>query len=165
MALTQHSREMFETLNKMWENQTHTDVILRVRGKGFHAHRVILAASSRYFDAMFSSGMKESLQTEVELTELYLTEEALGLLLHFIYTSILPLTEANVLSILEAADHLQISSAIISCTLYIINNLRDDKFSIETKLKIFRVADRHNLRELRERILCALTLRFGEVCN
>lgn len=165
MALTQHSREMFEILNTMRQKQSHTDVILRVRGKDFQAHRVILAASSRYFDAMFSSGMKESLQMEVELTELYLTEEALELLLNFIYTSFLPLTEANVLGILEAADHLQICSAITSCTLYIINNLRDEKFSIETKLKICRVADRHNLTELREQILYALALQFGEMCT
>ena len=165
MALTQHSREMFEILNTMRQKQLHTDVILRVRGKDFQAHRVILAASSRYFDAMFSSGMKESLQMEVELTELYLTEEALELLLNFIYTSFLPLTEANVLGILEAADHLQICSAITSCTLYIINNLRDEEFSIETKLKICRVADRHNLTELREQILYALALQFGEMCT
>lgn len=165
MALIQHSYEMFETLNKMRENQSLTDVVLRVKGKEFHAHRVILAASSRYFDAMFSSGMKESLQTEVQLTELFLTERAFELLLHFIYTSFLPLTEANVLDILEAADHLQISGAIKKCSLYILNNLREEKFTIETKLKICRVAENHNLAELHEEIVHAIALQFGEICS
>ena len=165
MALIQHSHEMFETLNKMRENQSLTDVVLRVKGKEFHAHRVILAASSRYFDAMFSSGMKESLQTEVQLTELFLTERAFELLLHFIYTSFLPLTEANVLDILEAADHLQISGAIKKCSLYILNNLREEKFTIETKLKICRVAENHNLAELHEEIVHAVALQFGEISS
>ena len=165
MALIQHSYEMFETLNKMRENQSLTDVVLRVKGKEFHAHRVILAASSRYFDAMFSSGMKESLQTEVQLTELFLTEKAFELLLYFIYTSFLPLTEANVLDILEAADHLQISGAIKKCSLYILNNLREEKFTIETKLKICRVAENHNLAELHEEIVHAVALQFGEICS
>ncbi|XP_029192321.2 kelch-like protein 3 [Acropora millepora] len=165
MALTQHSCEMFETLNKMRESQVHTDVVLRVKGKEFHAHRVILAASSRYFDAMFSSGMKESLQTEVQLTELFLTERVFEILLHFIYTSFLPLTEANVLDILEAADHLQISGAIKKCSLYILNNLREEKFTIETKLKICRVAENHTLPELHEEIVHAVALQFGEICS
>ena len=160
-----HSREMFQTLNKMRENQSYTDVILRVKGKSFHSHKVVLAASSRYFDAMFSAGMKESSQTEVELKEDDLTEEAFELLLNFIYSSFLQLTESNVLDILEAADHLQILSVVSKCSLYIVNNLSEEKFDLETRLKICRVADRHNLTELREESLHALALKFGEICE
>ena len=160
-----HSREMFESLNKMRESQSYIDVILRVKGKSFHAHKVVLAASSRYFDAMFSAGMKESAQTEVELKEDDLTEEAFELLLNFIYSSFLPLNENNVLDILEAADHLQIVSVVRKCSLFIINNLGEEKFNMETRLNIFRVADRHNLTELREESLHALALKFGEICE
>lgn len=165
METLQHAREMFEILNKMRESQSYTDVILRVKEKSFHVHKVVLATSSRYFDAMFSSGMKESSQIEVELKEHYLTEEAFEMLLNFIYTSHLPLTESNVLGILEAADHLQILSAVTKCSLYIVNNLSEEKFSLETKLKICRVADRHNLTELREEGLHVLALKFGEICE
>lgn len=91
-----HSREMFQSLNKMGENHSYTDVTLRVKGKGFPAHKVVLAASSCYFDAMFFTGMKESSQSEVELKDEDLTEEAFKLLLDFKYSSILPLNEVNV---------------------------------------------------------------------
>lgn len=160
-----HSREMFQSLNKMRENRSYTDVTLSVKGEVFHAHKLILAASSRYFDAMFSAGMKESSQTEVEIKGDYLTVEAFRLLLDFIYTSILPLTEVNVLDVLEAADQLEILSVVEKCSLFIVHNLTRDKFHLETRLKIYRVADRHNLTELREQSLRALALRFGVICE
>ena len=47
-----------------------------------------------------------------DITELFLSERVFELLLYFFYTSFLPLTEANVLDILEAADHLQLSGVI-----------------------------------------------------
>ena len=149
----------------MRENHAYTDVTLRVKEKRFHAHKVVLAASSRYFDAMFSTGMKESSQTEVELKGDDLTEEAFAMLLDFIYSSILPLNEENVLDVLEAADQLQVLSVVEKCSLYIVSNLSRDKFHLETRLKIFRVADRHNLTELREQSLQALALKFGVICE
>ena len=91
-----------------------------------------------------------------DITELFLTERVFEILLYFIYTSFLPLTEANVLDILEAADHRQISGAIKNWSLDILNNLREEKFTIETKLKICRVAENHNLPELHEEIVHAV---------
>lgn len=160
-----YSREMFQSLNKMRENRSYTDVTLRVKGEVFHAHRIILAASSRYFDAMFSAGMKESSQTEVEVKADDLTVEAFRLLLDFIYTSALPVTEANVLDVLEAADQLEILSVVEKCSLFIMHNLTRDKLHLETRLKIYRVADRHNLTELREQSLRSVALRFGVICE
>ena len=114
---------------------------------------------------MFSAGMKENAQTEVELKEDGLTEEAFELLLNFIYSSILPLNENSVVEILEAADHLEILSVVRKCSLFIINNLSEEKFDLETRLKILRLADRHHLAELHEEILRALALKFGEICE
>ena len=51
------------------------------------------------------------------------------------------------------------------CSLFIGNNLSRDKFHMETQLKIHRVAERHNLTELREESLQALALKFGEICE
>lgn len=160
-----YSREMFQNLTKMRENHCYTDVTLRVKGKIFHAHKVLLATSSRFFDAMFSAELKESTQNEVELQGEDLTAEAFETILNFIYSSVLPLTEDNVLDVLEAADHLQILSVVKKCSLFIGNNLSRDKFHMETQLKIHRVAERHNLTELREESLQALALKFGEICE
>lgn len=160
-----HSREMFQSLNKMRENRSYTDVTLSVQGEVFHAHKIILATSSRYFDAMFSAGMKESSQTEVEVKGDDLTVEAFRLLVDFVYTSVLPVTETNVLDVLEAADQLEILSVVEKCSLFIMHNLTRDKFHLETRLKIYRVADRHNLTELREQSLRSLALRFGVICE
>lgn len=50
----------------------------------FQAHRVVLAASSEYFDAMFSVGLEESLKEHVELPTV--PPNILPKIIDFIYT-------------------------------------------------------------------------------
>ena len=54
-------------LTKMREDDICTDFEVIVQGKSFRCHKVILASVSDYFQAMFSSGMKEALQNEATI--------------------------------------------------------------------------------------------------
>ena len=158
-------KEMAQSLKKLCESHAYTDVILRLKEKEFHAHKVVLAASSRYFDAMFSGGMQEASKGEVKLHDDSLSVEAFELLLQFVYSSSLPLTDSNVLDVLEAADHLQILGAVKLCSSYIVNIISQQQFDVEIGLKIYRAADRHSLSELKEETLHAIALKFGEICE
>lgn len=51
----------------MRSHQMLTDVILEVGSELFYAHRVVLAAASPYFKAMFTGGLRESEMNRVKL--------------------------------------------------------------------------------------------------
>ena len=62
------------------------DVRLKVDEDIFPAHRIVLAASSNYFYAMFTDGMKESSQEVIELKDESISSDVLKILLDSIYT-------------------------------------------------------------------------------
>lgn len=84
-----------------------TDVILEVGNELFHAHRVVLAAASPYFKAMFTGGLKESDMNRVKLQGVSAT--AMARLIHFMYTGSIRVTENTVCQLLPAATMLQVS--------------------------------------------------------
>jgi len=43
----------------LWQQGVMCDVILVVEGREFPAHRIVLASSSLYFEAMFTNDLKE----------------------------------------------------------------------------------------------------------
>lgn len=77
--------------NSLFLNPEYADVFLIVEGVKFPAHRIILAARSEYFRALLFGGMRESVQTDVELKGA--TTAAFKVLLKYVYTGRLSLSE------------------------------------------------------------------------
>lgn len=86
-----------------------TDVVLEVGNDVFHAHRVVLAAASPYFKAMFTGGLKECEMNRVKLQGVSPT--AMAKLICFMYTGRIRVTENTVCQILPAATMFQVSNA------------------------------------------------------
>jgi len=84
----------------------------------FQAHRVVLAACSDYFRAMFTSELTESREREVTLSGV----SALGMqfLLEYAYTSRLVLNLTNIHDVLSAASHVQVVTVIEACSTYLL---------------------------------------------
>ncbi|XP_032089265.1 kelch-like protein 25 [Thamnophis elegans] len=101
-----HSDCVLSQLNTMRKHCRFTDVTLSAGDKSFSCHRAVLAASSRYFEAMFSNGLRESLGDEVNFHD-SLHPEVLELLLDYAYSSKIIINEENAESLLEAGDMLQ----------------------------------------------------------
>ena len=78
------------------------DVTLRLGGQDFYAHKVILASCSDYFYAMFNGNMKESKERVIDINGVDV--EIMKLVLNFIYTGSIPLSNDNVESVLQAAN-------------------------------------------------------------
>ena len=95
------------------------DVRLKVREDIFPAHRIVLAANSDYFHAMFTDGMKESSQEVIELKDESISPDALKIVMDSIYTGDLRVNEDNVFEVLPQLiifkSQLLLNSVVISC--------------------------------------------------
>lgn len=74
-------------INKMRTGQHFCDVQLQVGKETFKVHRLVLAASSPYFAALFTGGMKESSKDVVQI--LGIEAGIFRILLDFVYTGML----------------------------------------------------------------------------
>ncbi|KAL7606662.1 hypothetical protein Lser_V15G15733 [Lactuca serriola] len=101
------------------------------RVKTIHISSPILAAKSRFFYKLFSNGMKESEQPNVNL-QINASEEAAFMeLLNFIYSNTLTSTSAPaLLDVLMAADKFEVSSCMRNCS----NLLRNLPMTTESAL-------------------------------
>ena len=93
------------------------DVILCVEDREFPVHRIILAACSDYFEAMFTSGMSESANEQKKIEIKGLSADTMDILLDFIYTEKVKVSVENVQALLPAACLLQLNgklSAVIN---------------------------------------------------
>lgn len=107
-------------------------------------HQNVLAASSRYFKAMFVSGMKESQQKEFILKDI--DAKTLQLLVDFCYTGEIQVTSMNVEVLLAAASHYEFTGIETECSVFLKNSLKNDK---ENCLWYFWIACLYNLNELK----------------
>lgn len=100
-------RVFSEQLLELWRNEVLTDVVLDVGGASFRCHRPVLAALSGYFDAMFSSGMKESEDhTAIELHGF--DKHVVENILSYIYTGKADIDNANADLMFAASVYFQI---------------------------------------------------------
>ncbi|XP_041364828.1 kelch-like protein 2 [Gigantopelta aegis] len=111
--LPQHTQKAFECLNQMRKDHLLCDVVLVADNIEIPAHKAILSACSQYFYAMFTGEMTESKMDRITLQEI--DPKALSLLIDFVYTSEIHVTEDNVQTLLPAANILQLTEVRDAC--------------------------------------------------
>lgn len=104
-----HSTEILSSINSLRKCNQLCDAILCVEDHDFPVHRVILAACSDYFKAMFTSGMSESANDQKKIEIKGLSSETMEILLDFIYTETVKVSVENVQALLPAACLLQLN--------------------------------------------------------
>lgn len=119
-----HPSLIMQALGTFYQSRNLADVTLSAGTRTFSAHRVILAAGSPYFNAMFSNAHIESTLNHIVLNAI--DGESLGLLIDFIYSSTLSITENNVQNLLAAASLLQISAVVEACCQFLLVRLEPD---------------------------------------
>jgi kelch-like protein 12 len=104
-----HSTEILSSINTLRKRNLLCDAILSVEDHDFPVHRVILAACSDYFEAMFTSGMSESCNEQKKIEIQGLSADMMEILLDFIYTEKVKVSVENVQALLPAACLLQLN--------------------------------------------------------
>ena len=105
--------QVLNEMHRFYCDERWVDVVLKVQEDSFPSHRLVLAASSMYFERMFTNGMCEEKAAEITLNQV--TSCAIKQLLEFAYTSKLHLSTDHVLEIFEASDMLQFTGARKFC--------------------------------------------------
>ncbi|KFW04836.1 Zinc finger and BTB domain-containing protein 7C, partial [Eurypyga helias] len=108
-----HSSEVLCGLNEQRHDGLLCDVILIVQDQEYRTHRSVLAACSKYFKKLFTTGTLTDQPYVYEID--FVKPEALSAILEFAYTSTLTITTSNVKHILSAAKMLEIQCIINVC--------------------------------------------------
>lgn len=134
-------------IEELWRQKTLCDVNLMVYNRqdspllSIPAHRLVLAASIPYFKAMFTTGMQESDQSEVVLKDV--DANSVKLLIGFVYTTKLEITEDNAQGLLSTASLFDLPEIVAVCARYISKHL-----SPANCLGILKFAQLFNLKDV-----------------
>ncbi|XP_077139436.1 zinc finger and BTB domain-containing protein 7C isoform X1 [Ranitomeya variabilis] len=125
-----HSSDILCGLNQQRHDGFLCDVILIIQDQEYRTHRSVLAACSKYFKKLFTTG---SVVEQPYIYEIdFVKPEAFSAILEFAYTSTLTITTSNVKHILDAAEMLEIQCVINVC-LEILEAPRDGDEEEEEK--------------------------------
>lgn len=116
-----HMSEAFGILEDMRRTNKLCDVVIEVGSLTLNAHRVILAACSSYFNAMFSGDNLETRRGVVSIKEF--SPDAIQGLVDFCYTSSLTINSSNVQELLPAANLLQMEGVVEACCNFLASQL------------------------------------------
>ncbi|XP_060929716.1 kelch-like protein 17 [Limanda limanda] len=124
-------------LKQLLDAQQLCDVTLLVEGKKFMCHRVLLAAVSPYFRAMFTSPLVESRLTEIRLEEV--TPSVMETVIQFVYTGEAGLSLDTAEDLFVAANRLQVMPLQDLCSRFLFEHL-----SVDNCLGMYSLARSHH---------------------
>ena len=101
--------KMLHQLNEFRQDGTLCDAKLRLEGKEFTVHKVVLSSSCPYFRTLFTANMKERKQTVIDLKCPIDLAGRMDDFLTFLYTTKVQLTDENVEGLIVAADYFNVA--------------------------------------------------------
>lgn len=121
------------------ENNNNADVT-------FHAHKLILAARSLVFAAMFASRTLENTTNIIEINDLQ--SETIQSMLEYIYTGKVNDIKRSTVELYRCADKYQLEDLRLQAEMALMNSI-----SIETSAEILLLADQHHSKDLKSRVI------------
>ena len=154
--MKEHCSSSFSVMNQLRKDNQLLDVRLKIQQCVFSAHRVVLASCSPYLKAMFTCGMRESSQEEIQLMNI--EPQAMELLIDFAYTGEIEVTTENVQDLLPAAGILQLKDLKIACCEFL-----SDHMEVSNCLGIKQFADMHSCPDLVKKANRFIIRKFTDV--
>ncbi|XP_067943792.1 kelch-like protein 8 isoform X2 [Watersipora subatra] len=151
-------KDNFTALNEFRLKGEMCDLELKVGTRLFRCHRVVLSCTSRYFRSMFTSQMRESRSSSVELKDLDVT--AVDSLLQFAYTGRLTITIDSAQALLHASSFLQFDLVAQACSDFMKQQLHPSNC-----LEIKKFAEQHGHTDLEELANSYISDHFNEMVD
>ena len=120
----------YTNLNVLYKSKNFSDVTVNVGPREFHCHKIILAAASPFFEAMFTNEhLSEANCKNVSLSSDTVEENSFEIILNFIYSRCLSgIDEENVYSVLACACFLLMEQIEIKCCQFIAKIINSDNY-------------------------------------
>ncbi|XP_053395927.1 uncharacterized protein LOC123547760 [Mercenaria mercenaria] len=142
----QHNKDLGDCMIELYNKGLWTDVTFRCKDHGenerIHAHKIVLAARSPVFQAMFF-GPCANEKDEVQLENA--EAKILDLFLRYIYSDTVTLSEENASSVLVMAHYYQVSNLVQFCADYLTSIT-----TAENACEILNLALRYEVTSLRD---------------
>ncbi|CAF0885175.1 unnamed protein product [Rotaria sp. Silwood1] len=132
-----------QNLNEYLDSGIYCDLTFIIGCEKFLCHRIILASSSPYFQALLTHKFKENNLNSIELRDI--EPQIFSLLLHYIYSGKIEIDNNNVQNILIASDMLQLDEVVQFCCHYLSISLNEnnviDTWKIANELECISLKD------------------------
>uniref|UniRef100_UPI0035901FDB GDNF-inducible zinc finger protein 1-like isoform X1 n=2 Tax=Myxine glutinosa TaxID=7769 RepID=UPI0035901FDB len=139
---TSNGKSILNSMNSLRKSNVLCDVTLRIDNEDFPAHRIVLAACSDYFCALFTNELEKD-QPRVDLEGL--AAPTVEILLDFMYTETVYVSVDNVQELLSAACLLQLQGMKQTCCEFL-----ESQIDPSNCLAMRDVAEAHNCLELQQ---------------
>lgn len=151
----EHYRVTFEYFSVLRERGDFCDVSFTVdkAGRLLHAHKLVLASSSPYFESLFAKG---GLSGPIMIDGV--DGRTLEQLIFFAYSSEVMINEKNVRKLLRAAQKLQFDGVTEACYRYCKNHI-----DISNCVQMWKFAEKHRCKELADAAARCIQLNFLEI--
>ena len=144
--------------SKLYINKEFVDVTICVDKQEFACHKNVLAISCPYFMAMFSNDMAESHQEKVTLKDI--DAQTMSLVLDYIYTGQVLLTEDTVQSLLSASNLFQLISLRNGCADFMMNHV-----TVSNCVGVYFFAKAHECEVLATKAKEIINSKFPTICG
>ena len=153
-----HALQCLERMEEFRTSEILCDVVLEsCDGALFKVHRLVLAACSSYFQAMFTNEMRESKEEKIKIS---LESHVLKLLIEYAYTCKMDLKSlTQVKAVLVAANMLLFNGAEKICVDYI-----GRKINTKNCVEVITVAEMISSQELSRIAFEFMEKNFVELC-
>ena len=153
----EHYRVTFEYFSVLRDKGDFCDVSFTVdkAGRLLHAHKLVLASSSPYFESLFAKG---GLSGPIMIDGV--DGRTLEQLILFAYTSEVAINEKNVRKLLRASQKLQFVGVMEACYRYCKTHI-----DISNCVQMWKFADKHKCKELADAAARCIQLNFLEISS
>ncbi|XP_072018150.1 kelch repeat and BTB domain-containing protein 2-like [Amphiura filiformis] len=156
-----HVPNMMKKFHTFQKQGHFCDVTINIGGRSFHAHKMVLAAASPYFEAMFLGVFVESSKSTVDIDG---DGQAFEKLLEYAYTGALHLNEFTIVGALKLACYMQFEEIITQCKPKLHGYLNDGKILCEDALTLAMLASSYGkpVERLMGGAIRTMALKFGK---
>nr|XP_026695825.1 kelch-like protein 2 isoform X2 [Ciona intestinalis] len=148
---------MLEQLNKQRMNNLYCDFTICIDDEEYPVHQGILAARSEYFNAMFTSKLKEGFEKRVEIKES--SKQCVERILGFLYSGKIELSVGNIEETIRCAALMQIPDLLQVAADYV-----HSIFNAENCIHFRGLAKLHSMDDLVKKADKYVLVHFRDVC-